>query len=120
VREQLLLLQAPRRVERQRPRLARHLQVRPAACFFHERRQQVTANSSVVTANSNSANSSVFGITHSSANSSVFGITASRKACRFGCQQVCTPVSIHSRSVGKLNGSLERHRKQAVRLFSIL
>src|SRR5262245_30047103 len=57
------------------------------------------------------------GDTHSSASSSVFGMTTIRTAARSGCQHVKRPFSTHSRSVGKANGSCERRRKQAVKLF---
>ena len=57
------------------------------------------------------------GETHISATSSVFGITAIRSFVTSGCQQVAMPVVTHSRSVGNANGSLDRHKKQAVRLF---
>ena len=42
------------------------------------------------------------GDSHSSANSNVFGTTASRTCSRFGCQQVASPASRHSRSLGKV------------------
>src|SRR5437764_2504757 len=52
-----------------------------------------------------------------SATSSVLAMMAIRTLSQFGCQHVCRPLVMHSRSVGKLKGSLERRRKQAVRLF---
>jgi hypothetical protein len=36
-----------------------------------------------------------------------------------GCQHVASPASMHSRSFGRLSGSLERHRKPAVRSVAI-
>ena len=63
------------------------------------------------------ASSANGGDTHISATSSVFGITAMRNFAESGCQQVATPVAMHSRSVGNANGSFDRHKKQAVRLF---
>ena len=66
---------------------------------------------------SSRASSARTGETHRSATSNVLGMTASRSWSSLGCQQVSIEASMHARSVGKPNGSFERHRKQAVRLF---
>ena len=42
---------------------------------------------------------------------------AMRRLLKMGCQQVSSPAWRQSRSLVKASGSLERHRKQAVRLF---